>query len=90
MTVLEIMKQAEVLSPQERKELVKLLVDSLEVVKSPDLPAEQHWGQSLVQLLDELVPMDMANPEIDDAVEWVQAQRRHDVERLRPYWDGDK
>lgn len=31
MTVTEIMQQAQALSPQERKELVKLLVDSLEV-----------------------------------------------------------
>ena len=31
MTIAEIMQQAQALSPQERKELVKLLVDSLEV-----------------------------------------------------------
>lgn len=31
MTVTEIMQQAQALSPQERKELVKLLVDSLDV-----------------------------------------------------------
>ena len=31
MTVAEIMQQAQTLSPQERKELVKLLVDSIEV-----------------------------------------------------------
>lgn len=31
MTVTKIMQQAQALSPQERKELVKLLVDSLEV-----------------------------------------------------------
>jgi hypothetical protein len=31
MTVTEIMQQAQALSPQERKELVKLLIDSLEV-----------------------------------------------------------
>jgi hypothetical protein len=31
MTITEIMQQAQTLSPQERKELVKLLVDSLEV-----------------------------------------------------------
>jgi hypothetical protein len=35
MTVDEIMKQAQALSPQERKELVKRLVDSLEVVDPP-------------------------------------------------------
>ncbi len=35
MTVIEIMKQAQTLSPQERKELVKLLIDSLEVSNAP-------------------------------------------------------
>lgn len=90
MTVLEIMKQAEALSPQERKELVKLLVDSLEVVRSNPAQNQEHWGQSLLRLLDELGPIEMANPEIEDPVEWVREQRRQDTERLRPYWDGEK
>lgn len=33
MTITEIMQQAQALGPQERKELVKLLVDSLEVAE---------------------------------------------------------
>ncbi|MBZ0321176.1 MAG: hypothetical protein K8L91_32480 [Anaerolineae bacterium] len=90
MTVLEIMKQAEALSPQERKELVKLLVDSLEVVHPSPAQAQEHWGQSLLRLLEELGPIEMANPEIVDPVEWVREQRRQDAERLRPYWDGEK
>lgn len=36
MTVADIMKQATLLNAQERKELVKLLVDSLEVEAYPD------------------------------------------------------
>jgi hypothetical protein len=35
MTVAEIMEQAKTLSPTERKELVKLLVDSLDVEVAP-------------------------------------------------------
>jgi hypothetical protein len=35
MTVAEIMEQAKTLSPTERKELVKLLVDSLDVEGTP-------------------------------------------------------
>ena len=35
MTVDEIMKQAKRLTPQERKELVKLLVDSLDIDTKP-------------------------------------------------------
>jgi hypothetical protein len=35
MTIAEIMEQAKTLSPTERKELVKLLVDSLDVEGAP-------------------------------------------------------
>ena len=87
MTITEVLKQAQTLSPQERKELVKLLVDLLDVGEQPPNASEEHWGQSLVHLLLELGPIDMANPEIDDPVEWVQAQRRKDAERLQPYWN---
>jgi len=90
MTVTEIMKQAQKLSPQERKELVLLLVDSLDVEKPDPDAVDEHWGQSLVRLLNELGPIEMANPEITDPVEWVQEQRRKDAERLKPYWDGEK
>ena len=39
MTISDILQQAQTLSPQERKELVKLLVDSLEV---SDVPGRRH------------------------------------------------
>lgn len=91
MTITNILDQAKALSPQERKELAKLLIDTLDVPDEPksDEPQE-HWGQSLVRLLEELGPIEMANPEIDDPVEWVKEQRRKDAERLKPYWDGEK
>ena len=45
MTVAEILQQAKTLSGQERKELVKLLVDSLDV---PDIAPRQHrWLSEL-------------------------------------------
>ena len=75
MTVAEIMRQAQTLSPQERKELVKLLVDSLDVVEQSANVPEEHWGQSLNQLLDELGPIEMMYPEIEDPVEWVKHLR---------------
>ncbi|MEO8393197.1 MAG: hypothetical protein ABI700_09410, partial [Chloroflexota bacterium] len=76
MTVTEILKQAETLSPQERKELVKLLVDLLDVSEQPQAEPQEHWGQSLVRLLDELGPIELVDPEITDPVEWVKEQRR--------------
>ena len=90
MTVTEIMKQAQALSPQERKELVKLLVDSLEVGKPPSNASGEHWGQSLNRLLDELGPIDLVDGEIEDPVEWVKTQRRKEANRLQPYWNDEQ
>ncbi|MEO8396940.1 MAG: hypothetical protein ABI700_28350 [Chloroflexota bacterium] len=90
MTVTEILKQAQTLSPQERKELVKFLVDSLDASAQPQDEPQEHWGQSLVRLLDELGPIELVDPEITDPVEWVKEQRRKEADRLKPYWDGEK
>ena len=60
MTVMNVPKQAQALSPQERKELIKLLVDSLDVGEETQGAPEEHWGQSLVQLLHELFPIGRA------------------------------
>lgn len=91
MTIAEILDQAKALSPQERKELAKLLIDTLDVPDEPKAgEPQEHWGQSLVRLLKELGPIEMANPEIEDPVEWVKEQRRKDAERLKPFWDREK
>jgi hypothetical protein len=86
MTVAEIMQQAQALSPQERKELVILLVDSLNVERPvSDEPAE-HWGKALNRLLDSL---DMADWEaIDDPVAWVKQQRAAERRRRLGDWGG--
>lgn len=48
MTVAEIMQQAQHLSAQERKELVKLLIDSLEVTDpSPNAPKSDTDERSI-------------------------------------------
>jgi len=83
MTIAEIFQQAKSLSPQERKELTKMLIDSLsvETVPSTEGEPEEHWGKSLNRLLDEIGPIEMLYPEIEDPVEWVKhlraEQRRH-------------
>ncbi len=76
MTITEILKQAEALSPQERKELAKLLIDSLDVETSED--RQEHWGQMLNRLLDSLDMKDWEALDIDDPVEWVKQQRAQD------------
>jgi len=87
MTVLEIMKQAQELSLQERKELAKLLIDSLEVGEPRLNESGEHWGQSLNRLLDELGPIDFVDAEVEDPVAWVKIQRQKEADRLKTYWD---
>lgn len=82
MTVAEILEQAKTLSPQERKELVKLLVDALDDPQQPETTEpEEHWGKSLNQLMDEIGPIEMKYPEIEDPVEWVKHLRSEERER---------
>ena len=85
------MEQAKALKPSERIELMKLLIHT------PDLPLEpttlepdQHWGKSLNRLFDQVGPIEMLHPEIEDPVEWVQHQRaeqRH--QRLADWGEGN-
>ncbi len=87
MTVTEILEQAKALTPEERKELAKLLIDMLdEPTVSPNTETEEHWGKSLNQLLDEIGEIEMKYPEIEDPVEWVKhlraEQRRQRLGKL--------
>jgi len=64
MTVNEIMEQAKTLTAQERKELVKLLVDSLDAPEVIDTVEQQaHWGQSLNRLLEDMDSIEMKYPQ---------------------------
>ena len=94
MTVLEVLEQAKALSPNERKELVKLLVDTLEVepvvADHVDSTADtEPWGRRLVRLLQETEIADWGDPLIEDPVEAVEAVRRQEYARLDAYWNGD-
>jgi hypothetical protein len=77
------------LSPVDRLKLVERVVSSvereLEVPQSDDDQHQEHWGQSLNRLLDEIGPIDLIDPEIEDPVEWVKAQR----EKERKHRLGD-
>ena len=86
MTVIDIMKQAQALSAQERKELVKMLVDSLDVSE----PAQEiKTGAEIVTMLQAMDPIEFVDPHIEDPVEWVKAQRQKEADRLRPYRDHE-
>ena len=76
MTITEIIEQAKALSAQERKELVKQLVDTLDLPTEQILDeSEEHWGKSLNRLVDEIGPIGMLYPEIEDPVTWVKHLR---------------
>ena len=92
MTVTEILQQARALSPQERKELVVKLVETLEVANaSAGQPAEEeHWGRKMAALLNSQSPIEFVDEHITDPVGWVKEQRRKEADRMKPYWDGEK
>jgi hypothetical protein len=97
MTVAEIMEQAITLSVQERKELVKRLVDTLgtpdQEVKQGEVDEQplddEPWGKRLVRILEQTELADWGDPDIEDPVEAVEAMRRQEHARLDAYWNGD-
>jgi hypothetical protein len=77
MTITEILEQAKALSPQERKELAKRLIDMMDAPQQIDAAESgEHWGKALLRLLDEVGPIDLIYPEIEDPTEWVKQIRR--------------
>jgi hypothetical protein len=75
------------LAPKERLQLIERVASSIERdLESTTLDKPQpegHWGQNLLRLLDELGPIELIHPEIEDPVEWVkQIRREQDRKRL--------
>jgi len=85
MTVAELLSQAKTLSPQERKELAKLLIDTLDSSQSS---TQAKTGAEIVALLQTMEPIAFVAPHLDDPVEWVKTQRRKRAETLAADWDG--
>jgi hypothetical protein len=73
------------LAPRERIQLIERVAASVE----GDMPSpaavkeqsEEHWGQNILRLLDEIGPIELVHPEIEDPVEWVKTLRREEQER---------
>lgn len=88
MTISDILEQAKELSPQERRELVKLLIDLLDAPSDqPDESPSPHWGQRLLRLLDEIGTVEMLYPEIDNPTEWVMRLRAEQRQMRLGDWD---
>ncbi len=87
-TVPEILEQAKKLTQAERDQLLEEL-RAMQETSQPEGDTEapeEHWGRNLLRLLDELGPIEMKYPEIEDPVEWVKQIRRD--ERKRRLGDG--
>ncbi len=90
MTVAEVLKQANALTPAERKELVIMLVETLDVAQPENSEQPAHWGQALNALLDTLEPVEFVDPEITDPVEWVKAQREKERKHRLGDWGEEE
>ncbi|MBA3531789.1 MAG: hypothetical protein H0T73_07720 [Ardenticatenales bacterium] len=86
-TVTEIFDQAKTLSAQDRKELAKLLIDSLDV---PPPVAPPKTGAEIAAMVQSMEPIEFVDPQLDDPVEWVKAQRRKRPNQLKTYGSGEQ
>ena len=85
MTITQILDQAKALSVQERKELAKLLIDTLDM---GDTPRTARTGAEIVAMLKTMEPIEFVDSHIEDPVEWTKAQRRKRADQLNSYQDG--
>lgn len=91
MTISAILEQAKALSPQERRELAKLLIDIMDAPQQVEAAeSEEHWGKALNRLMDEIGPIEMIYPEIEDPVEWVKHLRAEQRRRRLGDWGDDE
>lgn len=82
MSVEELLEQAKALSPEERRELANRLIDIADQEEVMDHnQLTEHWGQALNKLMDEIGPIEMKYPEIEDPVEWVKHLRAESRKR---------
>ena len=87
MTVSEILEQAKALSREERE----ALIDQLMAMQEPVKKGQPKTGAEIVAMIEAMEgPIEFVDPEIEDPVEWVKAQRRKRREKRKPYWDGEK
>jgi hypothetical protein len=78
MTISDILEQAKQLNPQERNKLIQELLE----LQRPEPIDTPKTGAELVAMLKKMEPIELVDPDIQDPVEWVKAQRRK--RSLRP------
>ncbi len=87
MTVAELLKQAQNLSLPERRELAKLLIDTLAPTNGDDVHTEWKTGAEIVALINELGAVEFVDNDIDDPVTWVATQRQKRNQQLQEFND---
>lgn len=88
MTVKEVFEQAKALSPEERRELLKMLVDTFTTEQQPE--QTRKTGAEIVAMIEALeAPIEMKYPEIEDPVAWVRHLRAEERRRRLGDW-GDE
>jgi hypothetical protein len=89
----EVLALALKLAPKERLQLIEQVASSVErdiedsAEKQPASRAKT--GAEIVAMLEAMDPIEFVDPEIEDPVEWVKAQRRKRADKLKPYREGD-
>jgi hypothetical protein len=82
----EVLALALKLPPKERLQLIERVASSVEdeiaVAPAESEPPKEHWGKNLLRLLDEIGPIELDYPEIEDPVEWVKQIRRDQKRNL--------
>jgi hypothetical protein len=82
------------LPPTDRLRLVERVVVSVEQeiaagTSSNQSSGDEHWGKSLNRLMDEIGPIEMLYPEIEDPVAWMKHLRAEQRRRRLGDW-GDE
>ena len=80
------------LNPKERLQLIEQVASSVEHQLDTQYPPtpQPKTGAEIVAMLEQMDPIEFVDPDIEDPVEWVKAQRQKEADRLKPYRDGDK
>jgi len=87
MTVTEILEQVKALPPAERQ----VLVAQLQAMEDTPQPQRKlKTGAEIVAMLEAMdAPIELVDSHIEDAVEWVKAQRQKRKDKLQQYWDEE-
>jgi hypothetical protein len=86
----EVVALALKLAPKERLQLIEQVAASVERENGTPPSSNEHWGQNLLRLLDEMEPVELIHPEIEDPVEWVKQIRREQEQKRNIDWEDRK